>query len=294
MAVKKTHKSGSQGGTIIQLNLVGVIIFSLALVATSVLVTYGLIKSSSSNENEKSSFVSEPANSDSLDVEETNPPASGQLVVRGIELEQPEEYVAYETTTNRVETWTFGNMTPEQVRAAMQSSGVAQNEIQRALSAPLMTVAGANVIVAPDDELVFSLTPPTRAKLYNVLARFDENEFMRFPFVFHTNTFEAWFGDGSLSDETSAAMKKLMYARDDSECFSDLAILLRHISDENERLRFVKALSRQSAVLVGIRIWPDTDIDKILDYWSGPKGVRLIDMRPLLESLKSRPGGGSA
>jgi hypothetical protein len=293
MAEKKAHKSGSQGGTIIQLNLVGVVIFSLALVAASVLVTYGLLKNRS-GESPKAVSVSTSTNLDSLDVEETNQPSSGQLVVREIELEQPEEYVAYETTTNRAETWTFENMTPEEVRAAMQSSGVAEDEIQRALSSPMMSSENGNVVVTPDDGLIFSLDPQTRSKLYNVLARFNENEFMRFPFVFRTNTFEERFGDGKLKNETFASLKKLVYRRGDIDCFSDLDVLLKNISDDDERLRFVKALSRQNALLVGIRVWPDTDIDKIIQYWSRPTGVRLIDTRPLLESLQRHPGGGAA
>ncbi len=293
MAEKKAHKSGSQGGTIIQLNLVGVVIFSIALVAASALVTYGLIKTRS-GEIPKITSASSTTNLDSADIEQTNQPPSGQLVVRQIELEQPEEYVAYETTTNQIERWVFENMSLEQTRAAMQSAGVAENEIQRALSAPMLATQNGSTVITPDDELIFSLEPQTRAKLYNVLARSDANEFMRFPFVFGTNGFEERFGIDKLSGETYASLKKLIYRRGDVECFSDLATMLRIISDNDERLRFVKALSRQTALLVGIRVWPDTDIDKIIQYWSRPTGVRLIDTRPLLESLKRRDGGGAA
>src|SRR6185312_1078138 len=244
MAEKKTHKSGADGGTIIQLNLVGAIVFSIALVAASALVTYGLIKSHS--QNSKTLSPSGPANLDDLDIEEKNPPPCGQLVTRDIELEQPEEYVAYETVTNRVEKWTFEKMSAEQVRSAMQSAGVAANEIQRAT----MVAENENVVVTPDDELVLSLNPQNRAKLYNLLAKFDSNEFMRFPFVFKTNTFNGRFDDGKLNPEISALLKKLIYRRGETDCFSDLAMVLRRISDDAERLRFVKALSRQSAVLV--------------------------------------------
>src|ERR1044071_1737335 len=101
----KPQKSESGGGTIIQLNLVGAIVFSLALVAAAALITYGLVKFLSPDKT----VASGPANLDNLDVEEKNPAAWGQLVTRDIELEQPEEYVAYETVTNRIETWIFEN-----------------------------------------------------------------------------------------------------------------------------------------------------------------------------------------
>jgi len=293
MAGKKDSNQSRGGGTIIQLHLTGLIVFSISIIAASVLLTYGLLKSPTSPRKDILSVPGQ-GNLDSSESEQTNPPSSGQLVLREIELEQPEEYVAYETATNRLETWTFENMTPDGVRAVMQSSGVPANEIARAFSPAMMTVSGGNTIIEPDTELVFSLDSLARSKLYNVLAQFNSDEFMRFPFVFRTNAFEERFGGGKVDEKTKALLKKLIYRRGNIECFSDLAILLQQIPDETERLHFVKALSQQSAVLMGIRVWPDTDIDKIISYWSRPSGVRLIDTRPLLESLQRRDGGGAA
>jgi hypothetical protein len=71
-------------------------------------------------------------------------------------------------------------------------------------------------------------------------------------------------------------------------------MILRQLPDEAERLHLVKALSHQSAVLMGIRVWPDTDIDKLLGYWTWPGGVRLMNARPLLESLQRQRNGGAA
>jgi hypothetical protein len=84
----------------------------------------------------------------------------------------------------------------------------------------------------------------------------------------------------------------MLYPRGDALCFSDLLPLLQDIPDENDRLQTVKALSHQSAILMGIRVWPDSDIDKILNYWDAP-GVREVDVRPFLESLKREPNGGT-
>jgi len=44
-------------------------------------------------------------------------------------------------------------------------------------------------------------------------------------------------------------------------------------------------------VMAGIRIRPDTDIDKLLGYWAWPGGIRVKDVQPLLESLKNLPDG---
>jgi hypothetical protein len=69
---------------------------------------------------------------------------------------------------------------------------------------------------------------------------------------------------------------------------------MRRVPDDTERIRLIRALSRQAAVLVGIYVRPDTDIDKLMGYWDRPPSVRLINIRPLLESLQRCPNGGSA
>ena len=295
MAVKKSNESRSGGIVTIQLNLVGLAIISLALVAAAALVTYGLLSGHYKESDDKLDLLaSVQTNGENSIAELPTQPAAGQLIVRDLNLEQPDEYAAYETATNRDETWTFENMAPGQVRALMQSCGMAADEIDRALSAPLVSYVNSNTTVTPDAEIVFSMSPQVRVKLYNALAHYSENELMRFPICFEKDIFDAWFGGGRVDDDTLAMLKKLTYVRGDTECFSDLDILLQRVPDEDNRLRLVKALSRQSALLVGVQVWPDTDLDKLIGYWSWPAGVRLINVRPLLESLKSRPHGGAA
>lgn len=300
MAAKRMNPSPSgnaaapRGGVLIQLHLTGLIIFSAALVAASVLVTRTLVKARSSDgpKPEDNRFADMPASAGAgLVQEQPDPPPWGQLTSRDIELEQPEEYVAYEIATNNTETWTFKGMTPVEVRSLMQSCGVAPREIDRALSAPLLSFAAANPVVTPDGELVFSLAPETRAKLYGALARCGSNHYMQFPFCLVGNAADGKFTGSGLNDTLRSALRKLLYPRGNAECFSDVEILLRQLPTEKERLLLLKALSRQSAVMVKVRIWPDTDIDKLLGYWG--RGIQAKDLRPLLESLKRTPGGAS-
>jgi hypothetical protein len=43
--------------------------------------------------------------------------------------------------------------------------------------------------------------------------------------------------------------------------------------------------------MAGVRIRPDTDIEKLLGYWAWPGGIRVKDVQPLLESQKDVPDG---
>jgi hypothetical protein len=294
MAGKKKVGNCPDAGVTIQLHLMGIIVFSVSLVLASALVTYGMLKIRDGGGGRNLAKLHAATNSSgSLEIEMTNVPPWGQLSVRDIDLEQPEEYVAYEINTNRVETWTFAGMNPDAVRTVMQSSGLAADQIEKALSAASMIYTNSNTVVTPDKDLVFSLSPGARAKLYAELGRFSANELLQFPFCFPGNSFDARVDKTKISATTLAMIQKLLYPRGNAQCFSDLATLLRCIPDEAERMQAVKALSHQSAVLMGIRVWPDSDVDKIINYWN-VTGVRLMNIRPLLESFRNNPNGGYA
>lgn len=277
----------------IQLNLVGVIIFSAALVLTAALVTYGLVQRGDAGRLVHGQLS--PNLDDSMVViKGTNIPPCGQLVMRDLDLEQPEEYVAFEINTNKVPIWTFEGTKPETVRIFMESCGLTSAQIAQVLTPAAMIYTNANTVICPSDELVLSLSVETRAKLYAELGHYLSNELIHFPFCFPGDAFETRFDKSKISDATYSLLKQMLYPRGDAQCFSDLQPLLHQVPDENERLQLVKALSHQSALLGGIHVWPDTDIDTLVGYWGWPQGVRLINMRPLLESLKRRPTGGSA
>lgn len=280
------------GGVTIQLNLIGLIIFSVALVAASALLTFGLVRhASASNRDEAASTIT---NTEYSVTELKEMPPWGQLITRELDLEQPEEYVAYEVQTNKVETWTFEGMTPEAAKTVMQNAGLGAAEIARVMQPATMAYAGSSTVITPDKELVFSMPPATRAKLYAVLGQSAANELIHFPFCFPGNSFQTRLDKSRISPETFALLEKMLYPRGDALCFSDLPMLLHETPGDVDRLQLVKALSHQSALLIGIHVWPDSDIDKLMGYWTWPSGVRLLNVRPLLESLKRRPAGGSA
>ena len=193
MGAKKNEKKKTGGEVTIQLNLVGLVIFSGALVTAAALVTYGLVTDHFRNGRPAAISARDVIQTNSeLDVNELKEvPAWGQLIVRPLDLEQPEEYVAYETATNKIETWVFEGMTPDKVRTTMQSSGLVAGDIERALQT--VAYAGSNTVVQPDETLVFSMPPETRARLYGVLGRSPANELFHFPFCFPGDSFESRF-----------------------------------------------------------------------------------------------------
>ena len=146
-------------GVTIQLHLLGIAVFSASLVLASALVTYGFVKVHEAGDGRGNTPMLHIATNfyGALDIETTNVPAWGQLTLHDIDMEQPEEYVAYEIDTNGPETWTFEGMNPDAVRAVMQSSGLSEEQIEQALLPACMVYADSNTVITPDKDLVFSL-----------------------------------------------------------------------------------------------------------------------------------------
>jgi hypothetical protein len=52
-----------------------------------------------------------------------------------------------------------------------------------------------------------------------------------------------------------------------------------------------KSLAGQPVLLVRLRVGPETDVDRILNYWG--RSIQVRETRPLLESIKRQPDGGN-
>jgi hypothetical protein len=221
---------------------------------------------------------------------ETNPPW-GELVKLDLEVEQPEEYVAFEPISNRIVRWFFPGQNPAQVRTLFQTAGLNSQQIESALATS--STSPSETIITPTPELINSLSPEMRRHLYTELAQTDSNRYMRFPYCFMTNRAEEFFAKSGVAPEVVAAVDRLTYERNGNFYFSDVETVMNYIPSNEARLLFFKTLSRSSVVMARLRVRPETDVDKLVAYWSGSKFVRQKDLKPLLESLQRRDEGGT-
>jgi hypothetical protein len=215
----------------------------------------------------------------------------GELLVREIEIERPEEYIGFDGEP-LTETWTFDGSTPDQVRELLLRRNVSAAQIERALSPQMMSAGADGAVITPDDDLILSLSPASRDQLYRALGKNPKNSYMHQPFKLRRGDAQRWFADSALDPSIIGLFQKLLYARGDLLNFSDYQMIMHRIPREADRRAFAKTLSRQHALLLRLRIGPETDIDKMLGYWTAD-GVHPKDLRPLLEALKRQPAGGS-
>jgi len=91
MAVKRTDQFPSHGGVLIQLNLVGIVVFSAALVVVSVLISHGLFATrlQEGGGNVAAGLAEIPAADKGAIREQKDPPPWGQFYAWNIDLEQP-------------------------------------------------------------------------------------------------------------------------------------------------------------------------------------------------------------
>ena len=215
----------------------------------------------------------------------------GVLEYVRITIEPPDELVPVDDRTFEKTRWVFGGHTREQVAALFNACELTPT--QRAdLFKPAVWGEDSNaIVVSPSPQLILALNQSARTQIYSVLAEDGRNDFQMWPYTFRKGGFDAWFGHSGLSDATIALVKRLVYLRGSSLCFSDLPEAFSQIPTIPERRRLVKTLSRNATVLMKLRITPDSDIKALTAYWKG--AWRAKDIEPLLQSLAEVPGGAS-
>jgi hypothetical protein len=266
-------------------NLTGLVIFSVVLMAGAAFIT---LKVAGANRPRLAeSFAVDPHDkSRSIHVG-----AWGAMITRDIQLERPDEYLTAETTDPAPEKWIFTGLQPDAVRMLLAGCGMDAGELASLLKTTVVTGAGTEL--RPPADLVFSLSPAVREKLYLGLTGRNVNTYFDYPFVFPNDTAETIYTDPRLMAEDVAQLKKLVYTNGSAKQLTDYQTLMRTIPTVERRTAMARVLSRQSAVFAGLVIKPDTDIDKIAAYWGHTPNVRFTDIRPLLEALKALPEGGN-
>jgi hypothetical protein len=286
--MSKPHKPGAgHAGNVFRFTLPGLILFSLALMAGSAFITWKLVS------------VSHAKLAETFAVDSRDPSSSvhvgawGSLLLRNIALERPAEYLTEEVASPQPELWTFNGLKPDGVKALLVKNGLTGAPLAAAFAPGSFSENNGGTLLRPSAEFLLSLNPEVRRKLYVALAGLGVNLYLDYPYIFPADSIESLYADARLNPDDLALLKRLVYPNGDASQLSDYATLLCNIPTPERRVAMARVLSRQSAVLARLLVKPDTDIDKVAAYWGNVPNVHFTDIRPLLESLKQLPEGGS-
>lgn len=283
-----THSIPAGNPSGIRFTQSGLIALCVSLVAVSSLLTHFLGRQPAGSPSVPSTAAPQPPPIPAGEV-----PPWGELITLDIDLEQPEEYVSFEATTDRVATWTFTGRTLSQTREMLAESGMSAGLIESALASGKVEDTPRATIVRPGDDVVIAMPNEVRAKLYGTLAQWPENRYMANPYHLPSQDFTAVLASKEVPAAALELLRKLTYTMSGKKVFSDPEAVLHQIPTAEGRLRLMKMLTYQTAVLARLQLRPDTDVDKLLGYWGSMPGVRIKDLRPLLDSIKNTPTGGS-
>lgn len=276
--------AGSPG---IRLSQAGLIALCTSLVVSSSLLTHFLGRPpKGSNAPTSPAVATSPQPAESI-------PAWGELMTLDIDLEQPEEYVSFEATTNRIAAWTFTDKTLKQTREILTECGMSQGLIESTLAPGKVEDTPQATVVRPGDEVVTALPADVRARLYAILSQWPANRYMANPYHLSNEDFPSLLNSADVPAAALDLLRKLSYLQAGKRMFSDLEVVLHQIPSDKGRLQVLKMLTYQTAVLARLRLRPDSDVDKILGYWGAMPGVRAKDLRPLLESIRKTDEGGT-
>jgi len=286
--MKKSHKAESaQATNVFQFSLAGLIIFSLTLIGASSFVGYKLTARSTPGLEE--AFAKNPKDkSQSVSVGDW-----GTLLTRDIELERPVEYLTEEVSDPKPEVWTFNGMKPDAVKAYFTQHGLSADQVAAAFAPGAFSETSAGTVLQPSEKFLFSLDATARGTLYVAMAGAGVNLYLDYAYIFPGDVAESIYNDKRLNPDDVALFKQLVYLNGNVHQLSDYPFLLGKIPTVERRVAMARSMSRQSAVLAGLVIKPDTDIDKIASYWGSMPNVRFTDIRPMMEALKQLPEGGN-
>jgi len=286
--MKKFRRQESASATnVFQFSLAGLILFSLTLIGFSSFVGYKLMANTRPKLAE--TFAVDPKDKS----RSVHAGPWGELITRDIELGRPAEYLTSEVTVPVAETWTFTAMQPDAVKALLTKNGLSPAQVADVFERGTFNATTTNMVLTPSAKFLLSLDAKTRGQLYLGLTGLGVNTYIDNPYIFPSDHINSIYADAHLNPADVALLKKLIYENGSARQMSDYQFLLTQIPTVERRVEMARALSRQVAVFAGLVIRPDTDIDKLAQYWSTVSTVRIIDIRPLMRALKALPEGGN-
>jgi hypothetical protein len=216
-----------------------------------------------------------------------NPGPWGRLEYVPISIECPGELLPMRAFETAVTHWIFKGYTIENFLRLLDDAGIAGPLREELRSPAVLHVVEGGLDVTPTPNIVLNLPPAARKQIYTVLAGFPENGSSLY--FLQIKTMDERFAGSGVSAATVELLRKVSCEYGRYLVFSDVPSIFSQIPTYEERVGFLKALTRQSTMIVKLHVTADSDLDALVNYWG--KACWAKDARPLLESLSRIPGG---
>ena len=211
----------------------------------------------------------------------------GELYYIPFSIAAPEELLPIRALEAEGTHWLFKDFSLSQLTHFFDSMEL-PTDLQYALLEPAIAhVKPSGVELTPTPAMVVALPAAARQVIYRQLAQFFENRSI-FSFI-HKSTLGDRFDGSGISGQTLALFHTLSCEHGDYLVFGGLSAMLSQLPDYEEKVRFMKALTRQKTMLLRLNLTRNSDLGALAGYWG--RGSWATNTRTILESIQRVPGG---
>ena len=210
----------------------------------------------------------------------------GDLQVRTVYLEPPENILAIVAKPSSVTRWTFEQTTEKGVRAIMEKAGLTAASIDRLMGPTQVIASGNNVIVLPKVADLVELSQSARSALYLELAKSAANEYQRDPVFIHGGDIEDWLAETEITKPQQELLRKLLWRRGSALVFSDIQAVLSLAKTSEEIAAVFRTITRVRSLLVELKLPLKDGRGTFIDYWSA--GNLNAERTPFLVAITRR------
>jgi hypothetical protein len=231
-----------------------------------------------------------PHADESGQVVESKPGPWGRLLYANVMIDIPDEFIVLPPADQPPVRWFFQDYDRDRVVELFKSAGISQAQIAKWLTEDAWQSSANGTWVTVCDDMVLSLTPEARSKIYCTIIAFAENADQMDPAWFRPETLDRELSESGLAPSSIKLLKSLLYRNGSSLLlFADKDVALRQLHDDEEKRLFINAISRKATLMARLKIDADTDVNALAAYW-GVTGNRK-DILPLMNSLQRVEGG---
>ena len=211
----------------------------------------------------------------------------GELGYTPISIAAPDEVLPLQAMEAKPLVWFWGSTTTAELSTFFASVGLSAAQSEQLLQPACVTVRPQGLELRPARDTVVALEPAARQELYKRLARYPENrdDFIYIPSV----KLPELLRRSGVSPATADLARKWSCTYGRYTVYFGLACLLSSLPTYEDKVHFLKAVSRQATYLLHLHITPESDINALTRYWGN--ACWSSDTQAFLESLAAVRGG---
>lgn len=207
-----------------------------------------------------------------------------------IYLEAPEALMERFPLPGVISRWALPKAPLPDVGAKLRDCGLSEADTLQLLTSPSTLTEGDWIYLFPPTKLLVEMKSETRANIYQLLDDHPHNAFHQNPIFFPGGSVDLWAEGSSMKADHVNLIKSLTYERDGITAFSDVPAVLQMASGEREARAIYRQLTRTRTIMARLMVTDDTDIQKIMEYWTTGLNLRRKEMEPILRSVQATHG----